>query len=57
MLRRAPTLREIRQECYWLGSRHGGNILEGARLELKALSPNSKRAGLLRTIILRQQVA
>ncbi len=55
--RRSPTFSEIRQETYWLGSRHKGNVLEGALLELKALDANSQRADLLRAIILKERTA
>ena len=52
-----PTFSEIRQESYWLGSRHNGRILEGAVSELKGLDADSRRADLLNAIILKERTA
>ncbi len=55
--RSSPTTGEIRKESYWLGSRHKGRILEGALLELKGLDMNSRRAEVLKAIILKERAA
>jgi len=55
--RQEPTVHEIRQEHYWLGSRHRGDILAGAKRELVGLNPNSRRADLLNAIVLRERTA
>ena len=55
--KRAPTFDEIRRETYWLGSRHRGEVLEGALIELRGLQPRSSRAGLLQAIILKERAA
>ncbi|CAN5166656.1 hypothetical protein BH10PSE4_BH10PSE4_18750 [soil metagenome] len=43
--------REIRAEAFFLGNRHKGRIVEGARLELEAPNLTSQRATLLRAVI------
>jgi hypothetical protein len=55
--RQAPSSSEIRQESYWLGSRHQGDILAGAKRELVGLNPNSRRAALLNAIVLKERAA
>ena len=45
------TAQEIRAETLFLGSRHQGRIVEGARLELKAPELSAYRAALLRAVI------
>lgn len=53
----SPSLTEIRKETFWLSSRHKGHVLEGAQLELKSLPPHSRRAQLLKAIILKERTA
>ncbi len=43
--------REIRAEAFFLGNRHKGQIIEGARLELEAPDLTPQRAMLLRAVI------
>ena len=43
--------REIRAEAFFLGNRHKGRIVEGARLELQAGNLAAHRAVLLRAVI------
>ena len=43
--------REIRAESFFLGNRHKGQIVEGARLELRASDLDPRRAVLLRAVI------
>jgi hypothetical protein len=43
--------REIRAEAFFLGNRHKGAIVEGARLELQARDLDPHRAVLLRAVI------
>lgn len=45
------TAQEIRAETLFLGNRHQGRIIEGARLELKAPELSAYRAALLRAVI------
>jgi hypothetical protein len=45
------TAQEVRAETLFLGSRHQGRIVEGARLELKSPELSSRRAALLRAVI------
>jgi len=42
---------EIRAEAWALGGRHRGEVLEGARAELKAVGISIRRAVLLKAII------
>lgn len=42
---------EIRAEAFFLGNRHQGQIVEGARLELQAPDLDPHRAVLLRAVI------
>ena len=43
--------REIRAESFFLGNRHKGRVVEGARLELQAPDLDPHRAMLLRAVI------
>lgn len=43
--------REIRAEAFFLGNRHQGQVVEGARLELEAPDIAPHRAMLLRAVI------
>ena len=45
------TAQEVRAETLFLGSRHQGRIVEGARLELKAPEISAYRVALLRAVI------
>ncbi|MBW8892714.1 MAG: hypothetical protein JF617_11440 [Burkholderiales bacterium] len=45
------TAQEIRAETLFLGSRHQGRIVEGARLELRAPELSAHRGALLRAVI------
>ncbi|KRA61386.1 hypothetical protein ASD89_05140 [Caulobacter sp. Root656] len=45
------TAQEIRAETLFLGSRHQGRIIEGARLELKSPELSARRGALLRAVI------
>ena len=45
------TAQEIRAETLFLGNRHQGRIVEGARLELKAPELSAYRVALLRAVI------
>lgn len=45
------TAQEIRAETLFLGNRHQGRIIEGARLELEAPELSTHRAALLRAVI------
>ncbi|WP_426029567.1 hypothetical protein [Caulobacter sp. DWP3-1-3b2] len=49
--RQKVSAREIRAEAFFLGNRHKGQIVEGARLELKAADLTPRRAMLLRAVI------
>jgi hypothetical protein len=42
---------EIRAEAWALGSRHRGEVLDGARQELEAAGITPRRASLLRAVI------
>ena len=42
---------EVRAEAFFLGNRHKGAIVEGARLELQAHDLDPHRAVLLRAVI------
>jgi hypothetical protein len=42
---------EIRAEAFFLGNRHKGQVIEGARLELRAPNLDPHRAALLRAVI------
>lgn len=55
--RDAPSFNEVRKEVFLLGGRHQGQVLEGARKELAAAEPGSKRANLLQAVILKEQTA
>ncbi len=48
---RRVSAREIRAEAFFLGNRHHGRIVEGARLELKTPELPARRAALLRAVI------
>lgn len=48
---RPVSLREIRAEAFFLGNRHKGQIVEGARKELRAAGLHPDRAALLRAVI------
>jgi hypothetical protein len=43
--------REIRAETFFLGNRHQGRVVEGARLELDSPDLDPQRAALLRAVI------
>jgi hypothetical protein len=45
------TAREIRAESFFLGNRHKGRIVPGARLELSASDLDPRRRALLRAVI------
>jgi hypothetical protein len=45
------TEREVRAEAYFLGTRHRGAIVDGARLELQNARLEPRRAALLRAVI------
>jgi hypothetical protein len=45
------TAQEVRAETLFLGNRHQGRIVEGARLELKAPEISAYRVALLRAVI------
>jgi hypothetical protein len=45
------TAQEIRAETLFLGNRHQGRIVDGARLELKAPELSAHRGALLRAVI------
>ena len=45
------TAQEVRAETLFLGGRHQGRIVEGARLELKTPELSARRAALLRAVI------
>jgi hypothetical protein len=45
------TAQEVRAETLFLGSRHQGRIVEGARLELEAPEISAYRVALLRAVI------
>jgi hypothetical protein len=45
------TAREVRAEAFFLGNRHKGQIVDGARLELQAPDLDPHRAVLLRAVI------
>jgi hypothetical protein len=46
---------EVRAEAWALGGRHFGQVVEGARAELRAPDISAKRAGLLRAVIRSRQ--
>jgi hypothetical protein len=48
---RKVSAREIRAEAFFLGNRHHGRVVEGARLELKTPDLPARRAVLLRAVI------
>jgi urease accessory protein UreE len=48
---RQVSMREIRAEAFFLGNRHKGEIVEGARKELRAPDLDPDRAALLRAVI------
>ena len=52
--RDAPSFAEVRKEIFLLGGRHKGQVLEGARKELDAAEPGSRRANLLQAVILKE---
>ena len=43
--------REIRAETFFLGNRHQGRVVEGARLELRTPDLDPHRAAVLRAVI------
>jgi hypothetical protein len=45
------TAREIRAESFFLGNRHKGRVVPGARLELRAADLPARRRALLRAVI------
>jgi hypothetical protein len=45
------TAREIRAESFFLGNRHKGRVVPGARLELRASDLPARRRALLRAVI------
>lgn len=45
------SMREVRAEAFFLGNRHQGEIVEGARKELQAPGLDPARAALLRAVI------
>jgi len=45
------TAREIRAETFFLGDRHKGRVVPGARLELEASDLTARRKALLRAVI------
>jgi hypothetical protein len=45
------TAQEVRAETLFLGNRHQGRIVEGARLELKSQGISAYRVALLRAVI------
>jgi len=48
---RQVSMREVRAEAFFLGNRHKGLIVEGARKELRAVGLDPDRAALLRAVI------
>lgn len=48
---RQISMREVRAEAFFLGNRHKGQIVEGARKELRAPGIDPDRAALLRAVI------
>jgi hypothetical protein len=48
---RQVSRREIRAEAFFLGNRHQGEIVEGARIELQAPDLDPHRAAVLRAVI------
>jgi hypothetical protein len=48
---RQVSMREIRAEAFFLGNRHKGEIVAGARKELRAPDLDPDRAALLRAVI------
>ena len=48
---RQVSMREVRAEAFFLGNRHKGEIVEGARIELLAPDLDPHRAALLRAVI------
>lgn len=48
---RQVSMREVRAEAFFLGNRHKGEIVEGARKELRAPDLDPDRAALLRAVI------
>lgn len=50
---RRISMREVRAEAFFLGNRHKGEIVAGARAELRAPDLDPHRAALLRAVIRR----
>ena len=48
---RQVSMREVRAEAFFLGNRHKGEIVAGARKELRAPDLDPDRAALLRAVI------
>jgi hypothetical protein len=48
---RRVSMREVRAEAFFLGNRHQGEVLEGARRELQAPDLDPDRIALLRAVI------
>ncbi|MET3667056.1 hypothetical protein [Caulobacter sp. 1776] len=48
---RQVSMREVRAEAFFLGNRHKGQVVEGARKELRAADLDPERAALLRAVI------
>ncbi len=48
---RQASAREVQAEAFFLGNRHKGEVLEGARRELLAPGLDPSRAALLRAVI------
>lgn len=48
---RRISMREVRAEAFFLGNRHGGEIVGGARRELRTPGLDPDRAALLRAVI------
>lgn len=48
---RQVSMREVRAEAFFLGNRHKGEIVEGARIELRAPDLDPHRAAVLRAVI------
>jgi hypothetical protein len=48
---RQISMRAVRAEAFFLGNRHKGQVVEGARKELRAPGIDPDRAALLRAVI------
>jgi hypothetical protein len=48
---RQVSMREVRAEAFFLGNRHKGEIVAGARKELRGPELDANRAALLRAVI------